>query len=104
MLKSVSKDEASVKPSSTVDITSNTYNTDTEKSRRLGNILAALNTAGSMSTFAAGYLFYNIITYDSDVLRLPDNEVIGMYMSVTIISSFSERRQFYVQIGEFAAT
>ena len=48
-----------------------------DQERHLANILAALNTAGSMSTFAVGYLFYNIITYESDVLRLEDNDDVG---------------------------
>lgn len=47
---------------------------------QLQNILLALNTAGSMSTFAAGYLFYNIITYETDVLSLSANEDVGEFL------------------------
>ena len=33
-----------------------------------------INTAGSMSTFASGYLFYNVITMETDVLRVQTGE------------------------------
>ena len=52
--------------------------TSGDDDRRLHNITLALNTAGSMSTFAAGYLYFNIITYESDVLRVHDDEI-GKY-------------------------
>lgn len=38
--------------------------------------MTAINTAGSMSTFAAGYLYYNLVTFDTDVLRLSWNDPI----------------------------
>ena len=52
--------------------------------KQLENIFLAINTAGSMSTFAAGYLFYNIMSYESDVLRLPRNEQLGRHMVVSV--------------------
>jgi len=48
--------------------------TTKKQEQHLQNIFLALNTAGSMSTFAAGYLYYNIVTYESDVLRLSGND------------------------------
>jgi hypothetical protein len=62
---------------STATATAAAADADAGKKKHLENIFAALNTAGSMSTFAAGYLFYNVITYESDVLRLPDNDDVG---------------------------
>ena len=81
ILKSAAKDayDVNAKSDTKSDVTTVTNDEENEKKqKRLGNVLLALNTAGSMSTFAAGYLFYNIITYDSDVLRLPENEDIGV--------------------------
>lgn len=75
-LVSIAKSAATDAESRPTDPKSDTA-TAAKQARQLQNIYAALNTAGSMSTFAAGYLYYNIITYDSDVLRLPDNEDTG---------------------------
>jgi hypothetical protein len=57
--------------------TKNAENLTEKQEMFLKNKFMALNTAGSMSTFAAGYLYYNIVTYESDVLRLVDNEDSG---------------------------
>ena len=47
--------------------------------KQLENKMLAINTAGTMSTFAAGYLYFNILAFDTDILRLPIHDNIGTH-------------------------
>lgn len=91
LVKEQEIDPKSIDP---VAVTSTPAPSDVDASRQLENIVSALNTAGAMSTFAAGYLFYNIITFDSDVLRLDGNSDRGMCVCLPYLCQKQFQKQF----------
>mmetsp|Transcript_13950 Transcript_13950/g.20869 ORF Transcript_13950/g.20869 Transcript_13950/m.20869 type:complete len:580 (-) Transcript_13950:163-1902(-) len=69
--------QCGTKKSDDEDIKKNTWDLQVKEQQlqmELQREMSAINTAGSMSTFAAGYLFYNIVTLETDVLRLDGND------------------------------